>query len=285
MQSFKLLYIAIILAAVALTGCQVAAAEGVPEGRIKIGGSTSAQPVVAILAEEFMKQNPNVEVTVRGGGSSLGVKGVGYKGFHIGMSSRPLTAQEQAEWPNLQASPIASEGVAVVVNRSLYDAGVQQMTLEQVAALWRGEVNNWTEMGGPGLPIRLYDRVSGSGTHNVFAEQVLGQEDAVAKDAIGVLESDEAVVQAVVGTLGAVAILSAGYQTNDVVGVSIVDETGQPIAPSTENIANGNYPVLQNLYLITDGSPQGWEKEFIDFAISPQGQALIDEAGFGRVVN
>ena len=138
-----------------LTACQSAEAANIPEGRVKLAGSTTIEPAAAAAAAAFMQQHPNVEVTVRGGGSSIGVKGAAYGGLHIGMVSRSLTEDELEKWPNLHSTSIGRDGVAVLVNHTLSEAGVKQLTLDQVAASWRGESTNWPAGGGPGLRLQV----------------------------------------------------------------------------------------------------------------------------------
>jgi phosphate transport system substrate-binding protein len=264
-----------------LTGCQ---GEGnITETRLKLAGSTTVEPVAVVAAEAYIAQNPNVVITVRGGGSTIGVKGAGYGALHIGMTSRPLKKAETEKWPDLMATVIGRDGVAVVVNRALYEAGVTQLTLAQIASIWQGEITNWQEVGGPDLDIMAFDKEMGRGTRDTFARIVLGGTDEPAPGTIGALGENEAVLAAVSENRGAISILSTGWQTAGVVGLAIVGQDGQAVSPSTENVANGQYPITRDLNLITDGPPEGLAAQFIEFVLSSQGQTFVKEHGYTAV--
>jgi len=248
--------------------------------RLKVAGSTTVEPVIQAAGQAFMSRFPETEVTVRGGGSTIGIKGIAYGALHIGMASRGLKQAELDRWPNLTATPIGRDGVAVVIHRSLYEAGVRQLTLAQVAAIWRGEITNWRALGGPDLPIRAYDKVLTSGTRATFAEVVLGAEAAAAPGTVGALVENGDVLGVISEERGAVSILSIGHQTDNVVGVAIVGQDGQIVEPTSENVAGDRYPISRDLNLITAGLPQDLAAQFIDFLLSAEGQALVEAAGF-----
>ena len=250
---------------------------------LKLAGSTTVEPVALTAGKDFMDQNPGVEVRVRGGGSTIGVKGVGYGALSIGMASRPIKPEELEKWPNLTTTAVGRDGVAVVVNKELYNAGVKQLTLEQVASIWLGKTTNWREVGGPDLTIVAFDKEMGRGTRDTFGKAVLGGEKIAAPGTSGALGENEAVLAAVSGNKAAVSILSTGWQTAEVVGVAIVGKDGQAVAPTAEAVAAGRYAISRDLVVITDGPPRGTAKEFIDFLLSPAGQTHVEKQGYTAV--
>lgn len=268
---------------VSLPACQAGSAAAVAQTRLKLAGSTTVEPVAEAAAEAYMAAHPDINITVRGGGSSIGGKGVGYGALHIGNASRELKESELETWPTLQTTVIGRDGVAVVVHRSLYEAGITQLTLEQVADIWRGNITNWQEVGGPDLPILAFDKALGRGTRDTFAEIVLGDANAEAPGTVGTLGENELVLATIAETEGSVAILSSGWQTADVVGVAIVNADGQAVPPTAENVATGLYPITRNLNMITDGPPQGLAAQFIEFVLSPEGQAIVQAEGYTPV--
>ncbi|MFQ5422098.1 MAG: substrate-binding domain-containing protein, partial [Anaerolineae bacterium] len=199
----SLLLIAVLL----LTAC---AEQVAIEPRLKLAGSTTVEPVAAAAAKAFMVTHEGVEISVRGGGSSIGVLGVTHGALHIGMASRELKESELEEMPTLTTTVIGRDGVAVVVNRGVYDGGVTQLTLAQVRDIWLGNINNWQELGGPDLPILAFDKEMGRGTRAVFAEIVLGSADAEAPGTIGALGENEVVLTTVSENEGAISIVSSG---------------------------------------------------------------------------
>jgi len=264
-----------------LTACQ--SGQNTMSARLKLAGSTTVEPAARAAAKAFMTHHPHVKVTVRGGGSTIGVKGIMYGALHIGMASRPIKEAELEKSPNLTATVIGRDGVAVVVNRALYEAGVTKLTLEQIAGIWRGETTNWEDLGGPDLAIMAFDKEMGRGTRDTFAKIVLGGADEPAPGTVGALGENEAVLTAVSENKGAISILSTGWQTEDVVGVAIVGKDGQAVKPTSENVASGRYPISRDLNMVTDGPPQGLAKQFIEFVLSSEGQAFVEEHGYTPV--
>ncbi len=266
---------------VSLSACQAEAP--VTETRLKLAGSTTIEPVARSAAELFMASHPDIDITVRGGGSSIGVKGIAYGALHIGMASRELKEAELEEWPDLTATVIGRDGVAVVINRTLYEAGVTQLTIDQVAGIWRGSITNWQEVGGPDLEILAFDKEMGRGTRDTFAKIVLGDEDESAPGTAGSLGENATVLATISENDGAVSILSTGWQTEDVVGVAIVNSSGQAIAPTAQNVASGQYPITRNLNMITVGPPDGLAAQFIEFVLSSEGQAFVQAHNYTPV--
>ena len=274
--------ICLIVITILSTACQ-SGQTSLP-GRLKLAGSTTIEPAARAVAEDFMRQFPDVEISVRGGGSTYGIKGIAYGGLHIAMTSRELQDSELEKWPTLTATPVGHDGVAVVVSRTLYDQGVTQLTLEEVMGIWRGEITNWQELGGPDLPVWAYDRGADSGTQATFIEIALSGEAEPSSGIASTIVDSEDVISVVTQQPGAVSILSAGLQANDVVGLAIVAEDGQAVVPSAENVGTGHYPIVRNLNLITAGPPQGLAAQFVTFMLSPQGQNFVESGGFSRVV-
>lgn len=278
---FFLLYLLLAVMMMLLTGCQAAVlANNEFRETLKLGGSSTIEPLATQLAASYMAQHPDITVSVRGGGSGLGVKGVAYGGFQIGMASRSLSATELAQWTELQTTTIGHDGVALAINKSLYDAGIRELTLVQIAKIWRGDVLNWQELGGPNLPILLYDREEDSGTRDTFFGTIFGEQEPALRDVVGVFVGNEAVLSAITENSGAASILSLGWLREDVVGVHIINNLGESVAPTAENVNSGLYPISRNLNFVTEPSLGESGQQFIQYVLSPEGQALVAEAGY-----
>ncbi len=252
--------------------------DGDLEQRLKLAGSTTVEPAALDGAVAFEANNPSVSITVRGGGSSIGVRGVGYGALHLGMTSRSLKDKEVDRWPTLVPTVVGRDGVAIVVGHDVAEA-VPKLTSEQVAGMWRGSLTNWSEVGGPDLPIVVFDKEMGRGTRDVFAKAILGSTDAEAPGMAGIVGENEEVLAAIAENPGAVSILSTGWQSTEVVGLSI-DAGGGAIPPSPENVASGKYPITRNLNLVTDGEPDGLAASFIAYMLSPPGQKHLADHGY-----
>jgi phosphate transport system substrate-binding protein len=108
----------------------------------------------------------------------------------------------------------------------------------------------------------------------------LGDEEAPAPGVVGALGENPAILATISEEEDAVSILAVGALTDEVVGLAIVLPDGQVVEPTAANVANGRYPILRNLYFITDGPPEGLAAQFIEFTLSPEGQALVEKAGY-----
>lgn len=241
------------------------------EGQISIAGSTTVQPVAEKLAEAYMATNPDVKIDVAGGGSSAGVKAAGDGTADIGNASREIKDSELETYPNLAIFTIARDGIAVVAHP---EVTVDELTLDQVRQIFAGAITNWSEVGGEDQPITVISREEGSGTRGAFEEMVMG-EDTVITDAAIFQDSNGKVRTAVSSTPNSIAYLSFGYLDNSVLAIAI-----DGVEPTVENAASGAYPVVRPLNMVTNGEPEGIVKTFIDFVLSDEGQAIVEDQGY-----
>jgi len=261
---------ALMLAMTCLTGCgsaDPAPANGL-NGVVNTNGSTSMEKVVLILSEAFREQNPGVDVKYNGSGSGAGVTSVLDGTADLGLASRELKAEEQSK--GAVAHVAALDGVAVVVHP---ENPVADLTVEQIAAIFTGEVTNWSELGGADETIAVYGREAGSGTRGAF-EEIVGVEDVCAY--LNEYSSTGDVVGNVAANPGAIgyASLSAVGDTVKAVKVGGVDCT-------EETIQNGSYAIQRPFILITkEGEPLSEAAQaFLDFALSEGAADLIVQAG------
>jgi phosphate transport system substrate-binding protein len=237
-------------------------------GTLTIAGSTSVQPFSEVLAEEFQAKNPGVKVNVQGGGSSQGVEAAVSGAAEIGSLSRDLKDEEKAK-ANLVVTPIAVDGVAVVVNPA---NKISTLTTEDVKNIYIGNIKNWKELGGNDAPITVISREEGSGTRDAFSEKALNKEDIV-KDAI-IQNSTGAVRTTVAGDKNAIGYISLASVNKDVKALDL-----EGVKATEENVKNGSYKLQRPFIYITNGDPQGLAKAFIDFVLSEEGQKIIVEEG------
>ncbi len=141
-------------------------------GNVSLNGSTSMNDVITALIEGFSEVQPDVKPQYTGSGSGAGITGVLDGTCDLGLSSRALTDEEKAE--GAVENIIALDGVAVIVNP---ENTVTDLTIEQIAQIFTGEITNWSEVGGNDAPIAVFGRENGSGTRSAF-EEIVGVEDA-----------------------------------------------------------------------------------------------------------
>jgi phosphate transport system substrate-binding protein len=255
------------------TGGDVIPATGTVE-TLTITGSTTVLPLAQLTAEAYMDAHANADIQVSGGGSSVGVKAVGVGTHDIGMASRDLKDTEETAYPGLVQHVVAKDGIAIIVYR---DNPVTTLSLDEVKAIYAGEIRNWKDVGGDDMAIVVIGRDSASGTREYFSEEVMGGEDFTA----GQLEknSNGAVKQTVQQTPGAIGYVGLGY-LDETVGAVALDVGGVAVEPSVANVLAGTYPVARDLNMFTNGEPAGLAADYLAFVMSYEGQQLAAGEGF-----
>ncbi|MEA3254452.1 MAG: phosphate ABC transporter substrate-binding protein [Candidatus Altiarchaeota archaeon] len=242
---------------------------------LSIAGSTTVQPIAAKAAEEFMKKNPGVIVSVQGGGSGTGVKMVAEGSADIGDASRELKETEKTKYPDLKPYAIAGDGIAVVAHPA---NSVSGLTKQQVQDIFSGKITNFKGVGGPDKEIMVVIREEGSGTRATFEELVMNKgKTANAGDALQ-KPSNGAAKAAIAGNENAIGYIGLGYVDETVKDLKI-----DGVTPSTATIKSGAYPISRKLYMITNGEASGLKKRFIDFVLSDEGQEIVEEEGFIKI--
>jgi phosphate transport system substrate-binding protein len=247
--------------------------DGTLSGTVSTNGSTSMERVVGGLAEAFMSENPDVTITYDATGSGTGIECASNGTCDIGLASRDLSDSETG----LTAIPVALDGIAVIVSPG---AGVDNLRLDDVRAIFTGEVTNWSEIGGADLPISCIGRESGSGTRDGF-ESVTGTDDACVLDQE--LTSTGAVITAVSSSSNAIGYVSlSAVETNESVQVVTIDG----IACTEQTVIDGSYPIQRPFVLVIreDAELSEAARAFVDFATSDSAADLIRDAGAIPVV-
>ncbi|MCK4307722.1 phosphate ABC transporter substrate-binding protein [candidate division WOR-3 bacterium] len=241
---------------------------------LTITGSTTVLPIAQRTAEEFMELHPKVNISVRGGGSGVGIAALIDGTCSIADASRPIKTKEIATCRSKGINPvgtvIAKDGIAIIVHPS---NSVKELSLEQLKAIYAGEISKWSEVGGKTKPIVAISRDVASGTFEVFKKLVL-KGGKTKEDAL-MLASNKAVATAVVGAPDAIGYVGIGYLSSDVKSLVI-----EGVTPTNETVVSGEYKIARPLYMYTNGEPKGLAKEFIDFILSEEGQKIVEKVGF-----
>ncbi|MBI5744445.1 MAG: phosphate ABC transporter substrate-binding protein [Elusimicrobia bacterium] len=243
-------------------------------GKIVMEGSTTVLPIAQKAAEVFMKNNPGEEVSVRGGGSGVGIASIIDGTCDIADASRAVKAAElekaAKKGRDLKAHVIAMDGISHIVHPSNTVTG---LTREQIKKIYTSRAANWKEFGGPDLRIVVISRDSASGTFEAFSEMVLDKKK-VRPDAI-MQASNQGIASIVARTPGAIGYVGLGYVTGSVKAISV-----DGVMPAKESVLRNKYPITRPLFMYTNGVPQGTVKKFIDFLKGPEGQKIVGEEGF-----
>lgn len=234
---------------------------------VSTDGSTSMEKVIGFLSEAYMEENGNIKVTYNPTGSGSGIQAVSEGRCDIGLSSRDLKEEEQAD---LVGTVVAIDGIAVIVNP---ENTVEDLSIEQIAKIYTGEITNWKEVGGEDAPVVCIGREAASGTRDGF-EEVTGTKDNCVYSQE--LTSTGDVVQTVSGNPGAIGYASVASLNESVKAVSV-----EGVAPSVETIQSGEYKIQRNFVLVTkkDEPLSEAAQNFFDFATGETADDLITKAG------
>ncbi|MFN2200059.1 MAG: phosphate ABC transporter substrate-binding protein [Caldilineaceae bacterium] len=280
---------------------------------VEIAGATSMRPMLEEMARAFTERHPSVLIELRGGGSALGEERVLNGRSSIAASTlfpatenaesqieiatgrraqttgaTPAANQRQAPRAGdanpLVWAPIGIDGIAIVVHP---DNPVAAFTSRQLQDIFRGRVLDWSELNGEEGEIVLVSREEGSGVREAFEERIMGDK-AVSLTAV-VMPTSADVIDFVSKNRWAIGYVSTAYTTTPSAGVTpvpSVDDEPAPnavqvasldgVLPSDRAIRDQSYLLIEPLYLVTRGVPQGWTRQFIDFALSPAGQEIVD---------
>lgn len=244
-------------------------------GNIVIKGSTTVLPVAQKVAEAYMKENPDVSISISGGGSGNGIKAIIDGTTDIANSSRFIKDNEVqlATTKGFYPVPfaVAYDCIVPVVHPS---NSVKDLTLDQLKAIYKGEIKNWDQVGGPSQPVVVISRDTSSGTYEVWEEKIMKKE-RVYPGAL-LQASNGAVAQAVAKNKNAIGYVGVGYINNDLKPVTVNGVVG-----SAETTLNGKFPISRPLYMFTNKWPMDDIAKFINYVLHPEkGQKLVKDAGF-----
>ena len=239
-------------------------------GTVSTNGSTSMEKVVGVLSEQFMLDNTGVTVTYDPTGSGTGIEAVSNGSCDIGLSSRDLKEEEAAN--GLTATVVALDGIAVIVNEA---CPVEDLSLEDIAAIFKGKVTDWSELGGQAGAIACIGRESGSGTRDGF-ESITETEDLCVLSQE--LTSTGAVIEAVKNNPNAIGYASLSSAENQE-GIKLVTVGG--VACSEATVLDGSYAIQRPFVMVTKTGAELSEaaQAFFDFATSSAANDLIRTAG------
>ena len=259
------LYVILIIAC---TVFFATACNGASSVAVTIAGSTSVQPYIEILVEDYAHIHPEQIIDVQGGGSSAGIQAVESGTAELGMSSRALYESEAHLW----SIEIAADGLAIIVNPQ---NPVTNLTKSQLCGIYAGEYTNWSELGGADVKIHVITREEGSGTRSAFEDMVMG-ELRITPKAI-VQASNGAVRQLVSDDPYSIGYISLGLVDNGEKPVSAVSIDG--IKATHDNISSGEYSLFRSFLLVAAKEPVGNTMQFIKYIQSSNGQSVLLEEG------
>jgi phosphate transport system substrate-binding protein len=261
-----------------------------PISIIENKGSDTIVNLALAWAEEYQIIDPNVQLSVTGGGSGTGIAALINGTVDIANASRSMKQEERETAISNGSEPvefvIARDAIAVIVNP---ENPVQHLTLQQISDIYSGVINNWNEVGGEDRPIVRLSRETNSGTHVYFLEEVirLGEKDnhTFFSQNTLLLPSSEGIGAEIRQNPNAIGYDGLGYVTDELKVIAVSSSAGEPyIFPSADSVNSGLYPIARDLYMYTNGSPEGAIKEYLDWILSPAAQEIVTELGFVPII-
>ena len=243
-------------------------------GSIVIKGSTTVLPIAQKAAEDFMKMNADISISVSGGGSGNGIKAIIDGTCDIADSSRFIKdkevklAQERGVLP--VPHRVALDCVVPIVHPS---NSIADLSVDKLKDIYTGKIKDWKELGGPSKPIVIISRDTSSGTYEVWNKKVLKKEKVTPKALLQA--SNGAVAQAVAKNKFAIGYIGIAYMNKNVKPLKVNGVEG-----NATTALNGTFPVSRPLFMFTNGWPTGDAMAFINFLVSPAGQKVVADVGY-----
>ena len=237
-------------------------------GSVSTNGSTSMEKVIGALSEQFMADNSGVSVTYDPTGSGAGIEAASNGSADIGLASRALKDEEKAG--GLTETVVALDGIAVIVNAG---SKVEDLSVEQIAKIFTGEITDWSEVGGEAGKISCIGREAGSGTRDGF-ESITGTKDACQYRQE--LTSTGDVITTVSQNPDAIGYASLAALKDTVKALTVGG-----VAPSEDTVKDGSYVIQRPFVLVTKTGEtlSANAQKFFDFALSAEAAQYITSAG------
>ena len=244
-------------------------------GTVVITGFIFVYMILNDMKDEFTAQNPNVTIEYTGSGSSAGIKDTKAKTNNIGASSREIKDDEKDA--DLKQEVFAYDGIAVIVNPA--NEAVKNITTEQLADIYSGKITNWKEVGGDDAEIFVVSREESSGTRSAFEELIALEDAGGLTGAASVSEGNGPVQAAVAENANAIGYVSFSFIDDTVKALTVND-----VEPTAELAKTGEYPLSRPfIFVYYDDTVTDAGKAFLDFALTEDGQACVDNHGEIRV--
>ncbi|MCK5614953.1 substrate-binding domain-containing protein [Candidatus Pacearchaeota archaeon] len=274
MKSKKvLIFMLVLMGLLLILGCpKKEVKEEEVSGKITISGSGTCMPLVEILADGFIKENPEVDIVFEPGvHSSGGVKGVDESILDIGTVSRELKDEEKKT--GVKYSLLSNDGLVLGASK---DVNVVELTVEQIKSIFSGEISNWKDVNGPDKEIVVLDRNEDESAKIILRKFVLGPDLKVTEKA-AILYFEDEMIEAAKVTEGAIGYFSLGFAQSTNLDVNLIKING--IEPSVESILSGDYEILRPLGIVIK-NPNEVTQKFVDFILGDEAKEIMKENGF-----
>lgn len=273
-NKFKIIVLIVVSLCFCLSGCNF---KNIKENDVTAIGSTTMQPLVEELAENFSKNSSAITVNVQGGGSGSGINQVISGNADIGNSDilAETKIKDKNLLKNLKATKICGVGFVIVASK---DVNVDTLTKKQIQDIFTGKITNWKDVGGNNEKINVINRSKSSGTRFAFTNKIMGNK--VEREDIAITQDSSGNVKmSLKQNKGAISYLGSIYITDnlkkDLKTIKINN-----VEYSIKNISNGKYPFWSYEYMYTNKKPKKATQEFLNFILNKKNQKLIEDMGY-----
>ena len=281
------LLLALALSASLTAACSTEPGQAVqPSRTIENKGSDTIVNLALAWAEAYQLVQPAVQVSVTGGGTGTGMAALINGTVDIANASRRIKPEERAAAEANGISPVefvvARDAIAVIVHP---DNPVDRLSIDQIAAIYTGAIDNWAELGGHDRPIVRLSRETNSGTHVYFLEQVLRKGDPESEALFSpdtlLLPSSEGITAEVRDNPNAIGYDGLGYVTPEVKVLAVALDPSLGYAyPTIQTVNSMEYPIARDLYMYTAGEPQAEVLEYLSWILGDAAQVIVSQLGF-----
>jgi phosphate transport system substrate-binding protein len=249
-------------------------------GTITVKGSDTMVILGQRWAEEYMKKTPSTTIQVTGGGSGTGISALINGTTDVCQASRAMSDAEKEKLRENSGTtgteiPVARDGLSVYVSAA---NRINELTMDQLKAIFTGKVTNWKEVGGADAKIVVYSRENSSGTYVFFKEHVLKNADYTVRAQS--MPGTAAVVNAVAKEKNGIGYGGAAYAK----GIKVIkvkkDDASAGVTPDEAHVKDGTYPLSRPLFFYLRNKPTGEVGAYVDWVLSPAGQAIVTKVGY-----
>jgi phosphate transport system substrate-binding protein len=270
-----------------LSGCRSTPADPETDRKTIVNkGSDTIVNLALAWAEAYHQVEPEVSISVTGGGSGTGIAALINGTLDLANASRQIKPEEREQAEANGIIPVefvvARDAIAIIVNPN---NPVEQLTIGQLSDIYSGKIVNWSQVGGEDRPIVKLSRETNSGTHVYFLEIVLRRGDSEDKTLFSpdtlLLPSSEGITAEVRDNPNAIGYDGLGYVTPDVKVIAVAaDQSGPFVLPSGDTVNNGQYPIARDLYMYSADQPTGRVLDYLNWILGPEAQRIVSELGF-----
>lgn len=247
---------------------------------VQLKGSDTILNVSQSIAESYMQKNPKSRIAVTGGGSGVGISALINGTTDIGMASRNIKEKElklaESKGVKIKEIVLGHDGITIILNKN---NKINNLTHEQLAKVFRGEITNWKELGGEDAKIVVLSRDTSSGTHEFFKEHIIRENNSKPSAEYGkntlYMPSNEAIKQEVKSNINAIGYIGMGYYDD-----SVKDITVDSIEPSVANVIDKKYPIAREVYWYINDNGNADVNSLVEFSLSKEGQDIVKSEGF-----